>query len=66
MAKGQDELALRIVKVGEDNGVTVIENRQLARGLYASAELDQEIPREYYSVVAEILVKVYRLKKKLE
>ena len=66
VAKGQDELALRIVKVGEDNGVTVIENRQLARGLYASAELDQEIPREYYSVVAEILVKVYRLKKKLE
>ena len=46
--------------------MTVIENRQLARGLYASAELDQEIPREYYSVVAEILVKVYRLKKKLE
>ncbi len=66
VAKGQDELALRIIKVGEDNGVTVIENRQLARGLYASAEVDQEIPREYYSVVAEILVHVYRLKKKLE
>ena len=66
VAKGQDELALRIVKVGEDNGVTVIENKPLARALYASAEVDQEIPREYYGAVAEILVYVYRLKKKTE
>ena len=66
VAKGQDELALRIVKVGEDNGVTVIENKPLARALYASADVDQEIPREYYSAVAEILVYVYRLKKKTE
>lgn len=66
VAKGQDELALRIVKVGEDNGVTVIENKPLARALYASAQIDQEIPREYYSAVAEILVYVYRLKKKTE
>ena len=66
IAKGQDELALRIVRIGHENGVTVIENKQLARGLYASTDLDREIPREYYGVVAEILVYVYKLKNKLE
>ncbi|HJD45343.1 MAG TPA: flagellar biosynthesis protein FlhB [Candidatus Mediterraneibacter norfolkensis] len=66
VAKGQDELALRIVRVAEENGVTVIENKPLARSLYASAELDREIPREYYGAVAEVLVYVYRLKNKLE
>lgn len=66
VAKGQNELALRIVRVAEENDVTVIENRPLARALYASAELDREIPREYYGAVAEVLVYVYRLKNKLE
>lgn len=60
LAKGQDELALRIVRVGEENGVYVIENRPLARALYASCELDREIPAEFYGAVAEILVYIYR------
>lgn len=66
IAKGQDLLALRIVRVGEENDVAVIENRELARGIYAEAEIGQEIPREYYGAVAEILVYVYRLKNKME
>ena len=41
LAKGQDELALRIIKAGEENGIAVIENRPLARALYASCELDR-------------------------
>lgn len=64
IAKGQDELALRIVKIGEENDVVVIENKPLARGIYASTPLDAEIPGEYYGVVAEILVQVYKLKNK--
>ena len=60
VAKGQDELALRIVKVGEENGVFITENRPLARALYASCELDQEIPAEFYGAVAEILVYIYK------
>ncbi len=64
IAKGQDELALRIVKVAEENDVTVIENKPLARGIYASTPLNSEIPGEYYGVVAEILVQVYKLKNK--
>ena len=66
IARGQDSLALRIVRVGEENDVAVIENRELARGIYAETEIGQEIPREYYGAVAEILVYVYRLKNKME
>lgn len=64
IAKGQDEVALRIVKLAEESDVIVIENKPLARGIYASTPLNAEIPGEYYGVVAEILVQVYRLKNK--
>ena len=60
LAKGQDELALRIIKVGEENGVFITENRPLARALYESCELDREIPAEFYGAVAEILVYIYK------
>ena len=61
LAKGQDELALRIVKVAEEHKVAVIENVPLARGLYADTELNQEIPPEFYGAVAEVLVYIFRL-----
>ncbi len=64
LAKGMDELALRIVKTAEENKVAVIENVPLARALYASAELDQEIPPELYNPVAEVLVYIFRLNEK--
>lgn len=64
LAKGQDELALRIVKKGEESGVTIIENKPLARALYAQTAVNQEIPAEYYGMVAEILVYVYQIKQK--
>ncbi|MCC8028179.1 MAG: flagellar biosynthesis protein FlhB [Clostridium sp.] len=60
LAKGQDELALRIVRAGEENGVFIIENKPLARALYGSCKLDREIPAEFYGAVAEILVLIYR------
>lgn len=66
VAKGQDYLALRIIEIAEENHVAVIENRPLARGIYASTPLECEIPAEYYSVVAEILVQVFRMNKKME
>ena len=65
IAKGQDSLALKIVEIGEENGVTVLENKPLARGLYASTPVDGEIPAEYYGVVAEILVEIFRMNKKM-
>lgn len=61
LAKGQDELALRIVKVAEEHSVAVVENVPLARALYAQAELEREIPLELYGAVAEVLVYLYKL-----
>lgn len=61
LAMGQDELALRIIKVAEENKVAVVENVPLARALYAGAELGREIPPEFYSAVAEVLVYIFRL-----
>ncbi|SET95481.1 flagellar biosynthetic protein FlhB [Lacrimispora sphenoides] len=65
LAKGQDELALRIVAKGEEHGVYVIENKPLARGIYAATQVGAEIPSEYYGMVAEILVYVYRMNNKI-
>ena len=61
LAMGQDELALRIVKVAEEHNIAVIENVPLARALYAGAELNREIPPEFYGAVAEVLVYIFRL-----
>ena len=61
VAKGLDELALRIVKVAEENQVAVVENVPLARSLFADTDLDWEIPPEFYGPVAEILVYVLKL-----
>ena len=63
LAKGMDELALRIVKVAEENKVAVVENVPLARSLYASTDLNREIPPELYGAVAEVLVYVLKLDK---
>ncbi|WP_373263700.1 flagellar biosynthesis protein FlhB [Hungatella hathewayi] len=60
VAKGQDDLALRIVRVGEENGVFITENKPLARALYSSSELNREIPAEFYGAIAEILVYIYK------
>ncbi|MCP1109135.1 flagellar biosynthetic protein FlhB [Lachnospiraceae bacterium PF1-21] len=65
VAKGQSELALRIVEMGEKHGVVCIEDKPLARGLYAEAEIDREIPLNYYAAVAEILVQVLKINKEL-
>jgi len=64
IAKGQDSLALRIIKKANDNNVYVIENRPLARALYAVVDLNHEIPVQYYEAIAEILAWVFRLRQK--
>ncbi len=61
LAKGQDNVALRIVQIAEENKVAVIENVPLARALYAQTELNQFIPPELYSAVAEVLVYIFKL-----
>ena len=59
MAMGTDALSLRIVAVAEEHNVYITENRPLARGLYEAVDIGQEIPREFYTAVAEVLAMVY-------
>jgi len=61
-AKGQDLVALRIRDVARENDVPVVENPPLARALFASSELDKEIPLAHYEAVAKIISYVYQLR----
>ena len=65
LAKGQDELALRIVRTAEEAHVKIVENVPLARALYAVTEVGQFIPPELYNAVAEVLVYLYRMDNKI-
>ncbi len=62
IAKGQDYLALKIKEVAKENNIVTVENKPLARTLYSTVEIGQEIPPELYQAVAEILGYVYKLK----
>lgn len=64
VAKGVNLVALRIIKIAEENGVYVTENRPLARGLYEAVELNQGIPEQFFKPVADIIAFLYRLKKR--
>ena len=66
LAKGQDEVAARIVRKAQECEIAIIENVPLARALYAQAELNQEIPPDLYGPVAEVLVYLYKLGHKLQ
>jgi flagellar biosynthetic protein FlhB len=61
VAKGVDEVALRIREVAREHEVPIVENPPLARALYASVELDAEIPSEHYKAVAGVIGYVLRL-----
>ena len=62
VAKGKDLIALRIRELGEEHGVPMFENKPLAQGLYASVEVGQIIPLEFYKPVAELISYVNRLR----
>ena len=61
-AKGVDTVALRIKALAEDNEIPIVENPPLARALFASTEIDQEIPIEHFQAVAEVIRYVMQLK----
>ncbi|MEG2295187.1 MAG: EscU/YscU/HrcU family type III secretion system export apparatus switch protein, partial [Oscillospiraceae bacterium] len=66
VAKGQEQVALKIIEIATEHGVHVLENRPLARALFETVEISGEIPAEFYGPVAEILAFVYSLKEKDE
>ena len=62
LAKGGDFMALKIREIAQEHKVMVLESPGLARAVYFSTELDQEIPAGLYLAVAQVLAYVYQLK----
>ncbi len=59
LAKGEDFLAQKIKEIARENHVQIVENKPLARMLYANVDIGAEIPPELYQAVAEVLAVVY-------
>jgi flagellar biosynthesis protein FlhB len=64
LAKGADLIAQKIKEVAREAGVPTVENVPLARGLYKSAAVGDDIPIELYQAVAEVLAYVFSLKRR--
>ncbi len=62
VAKGGDFVALKIREIAQEHKVTVLESPALARSVYYSTEIDQEIPAGLYLAVAQVLAHVYQLR----
>lgn len=65
VAKGVDAIALKIREVAGKHDIPIVENVPLARALYATVEIDEEIPVEHYHAVAEVIGYVMGLKRGL-
>ena len=65
LAKGADFIAQKIKDVAKENHIEIVENKPLARMLYANVEIGEQIPPELYKAVAEVLAFVYQLKGKV-
>ncbi|HYF03006.1 MAG TPA: flagellar biosynthesis protein FlhB [Patescibacteria group bacterium] len=64
VAKGVEFLALKIREIAKEANVPIVEEPPLARALYASVEIDQEIPEVLFQAVAQVLAFVFKMKKK--
>jgi flagellar biosynthetic protein FlhB len=63
VAKGVDNIAFKIREVAKEYDIPIVENVPLARSLYATVDIDEEIPVEHYHAVAEVIGFVMRLKR---
>tara|TARA_R110002124_G_scaffold64985_2_gene177909 strand:- start:731617 stop:732678 length:1062 start_codon:yes stop_codon:yes gene_type:complete len=64
VAKGADNIAFKIREVATEHGIEIVENKPLARGLFDSVEIGQDIPVDLYKAVAEVISYVFKKKKK--
>lgn len=65
IAKGEDYLAARIKEIAREHKIEIVENKPLARMLYANVDVGQAVPPELYQAVAEVLAFVYNLQGKI-
>ncbi|MGH6641887.1 MAG: flagellar biosynthesis protein FlhB [Bradyrhizobium sp.] len=63
VAKGVDNIAFKIREIAKKHDIPIVENVALARALYATVDIDDEIPVEHYHAVAEIIGYVMGLKR---
>lgn len=62
LAKGADQVALKIREKAREHGIPIVENKPLARGLYDTADIGEAIPGPLFAAVAEVLAQLIRLK----
>lgn len=65
VAKGADYMAQKIKEAAREHHIEIVENKPLARMLFANVEIGQEIPPELYQSVAEVLAFVYKMQGKI-
>ncbi|MDR2491834.1 MAG: flagellar biosynthesis protein FlhB [Spirochaetaceae bacterium] len=58
LAKGEDELALRIKQIAIEHNVPVEENKPIARALYAAVDVGDIVPKDYWEIIGKILIRV--------
>ena len=65
VAKGGGFVAERIKETARQHGVTIIENKPVARALFYAVKIGDYIPESFYVIVAELLAQVYKQRKKV-
>ena len=63
LAKGERKIAEEIRRIAEANEIAIVENEPLARSIYRTTKINQELPAELYQAVAEVLAYVYKIKR---
>ena len=64
LAKGADHVAQKIREMAKEHEIPIVENKPLARTIYKTLEIGQQIPRELFEAVAEVLAYVFKLRKR--
>lgn len=60
VAKGADNLALKLREIAAENGIPIIERKELARGLFRWVNIGEVIPEKFWKAVAEVLAMIWR------
>jgi len=63
LAKGERKIAEEIRRIAEEHEISIVENEPLARSIYRTTRINQEVPQDLYQAVAEVLAYVYKIKK---
>ncbi|NQT29908.1 MAG: flagellar biosynthesis protein FlhB [Candidatus Saganbacteria bacterium] len=66
LAKGERKVAQEIRRIAETHEISIVENEPLARSIYRTTKINQEIPPDLYQAVAQVLAYVYKIKKDRE